>query len=153
MTENDLQKLESALGHTLPEYYRATMFAYPFPSDSEAAAYSLDNNPTTLLRNQIPKLTLPGIAKMFCIGGDGSEEVFFIDAENPDSTVYVYDMEAGTHRVLCKDWPQFLEWLRANGEDKAGSASVKSTPTFDKWVGAIVIIAIIVLSVIALVTM
>ena len=134
MTTDDIKSIETALGITLPEYYRATMLAYPFPADSFADEFLLPNSPAPVLANNQEPGEYPGIGRAFMIGGDGGEETYFIDVASGNSQVYVYDMETGKHVVRATEWTQYLDQvattLREIEEDERAEVERKANR---KW--------------------
>lgn len=113
MTANDIKTIEAALGITVPEYYRTTMLAYPFPANSFADQFMLPNSPTPVLDNNQEPGEYPGIGSALVIGGDGGEETYFIDVASGKSQVFVYDMETGKHALRATEWAQYLDQVSA----------------------------------------
>jgi hypothetical protein len=114
MTESDISKIESTLNVSLPEFYRTSMLSYPFLVDSFAAEFLLQNDPEPILEcNQHPG-DYPGISKPFVIGGDGGEELYFIDLAADSSQVFTFDMETGKHIAKARDWAEYLSQIESD---------------------------------------
>lgn len=112
MTTDDIRQIEIAIDAALPAFYTATMLTYPFPKDSFSDEFLLMNDLEVLLRENSRSTKYPGIGKAFLIGGDGGEEVYFIDTASRLSQVFVYDMEKGAHTVKARDWSEYLQQVQ-----------------------------------------
>ena len=114
MTEDDLQQIEAAVGYTLPTFYRTTLVAYPFPKDSFADEFMLRDCPQSVIANNkgSPRISSPDIRQSFFLGSDGGEERYFVDAKNPNSAVFVFELETGKHRQEASTWAEFLDQVR-----------------------------------------
>lgn len=117
MTGDELQKIEQKIGFTLPDYYRATMIAYPFSSYEYTSKYFLADNLKTVIKNNSSKRTVGGFSKIFFVGGDPEGEKYFVDATKSESSVYAFDPQTGEYSIKAKTWGDFLEILRADIKD------------------------------------
>ncbi len=109
MTEREISQVETAVGFPLPECYRTTMLAYPFPPHSAAAdGYMLPDDPEAVISLNNGGAKPRGIVRPFFVGNDLGEEIYFLDAMRADSPVYVYELETKQHRVLADSWGAYL---------------------------------------------
>ncbi len=137
MTAEDLARIEAELGVRLPADYRALMLAYPFPPDSFTAEFCIPNNATHLIEINRDRVTasLPRYneerddppASYFEIGGDGGEERYLVDLAQPESPVYVYDLESAELRQAAPGLQAFIaqcvatdDMIRKDEEATAG---------------------------------
>ena len=121
MTENDLQQIEKTIGISVPLFYRATLSAYPFPSGSYADQFMLPNSPKEVIEyyEADPNFSSPDIKQPFYFGSNGGEEWYFVDAGNPSSPVFVYELETGKHHQKAPTWSEFLEQIHVTLEEIA----------------------------------
>lgn len=113
MTEGELQQIEDHVGFALPAYYRDTMLHYPFEPGSFADELMLPNCPEAVIDlNDTPFLENSDMLPL-CVGVDGGEERYFIDASRPNSRVFVFDLETGKHRPFESTWASYLHHIRA----------------------------------------
>ena len=116
MNTDDLDRIEAKLGVALPERYRATMLAYPFPPDHESAQYYMPDDADLVIEyNEIrpgPRHA-PWPRELIVIGTDGSEELYVLDGRSDDAPVLVFDLEASELRPLAADFDAWLAQLRA----------------------------------------
>ncbi len=108
MIESDIRMIESSLNMLLPEYYRRTMLDYPFPANSFANEFLLPNDPEPIIDYNQGSGEHPGIGKLFIIGSDGGEELYFVDLTADNSCVFTFDMETGKHTTKASDWMEYL---------------------------------------------
>jgi len=113
MTEEDFQAIEEHTGFQLPAYYRETMSNYPFAIDSFAGEFMLPDDPRTVIDMLEEGFSVNGFRAPFFVGSDGSEECYFVDASQPDSGVFVFEIETEKHRPLTPSWSGFLDHIRA----------------------------------------
>jgi hypothetical protein len=124
VTETDLAEIEARLGFPVPSSFRATALAYPFQPDSFADEFMLPNRPSDVIDLNEAGARVVDIKRPFFIGSDGGEEWYFVDASEPDSAVYVYELETGRHRVLVASWAAYLGSIReTHAEIAADQAS------------------------------
>lgn len=124
MTAADLDRIEKSLGVVLPARYRATMLAYPFQPDHEAALGCMPDDADFVLEQN--NAARPGPphgrwpTEFVVIGTDGSEELFVLDGRTDNAPVFVFDLETGELRPLAADFDAWLaqlrEWQRAADE-------------------------------------
>ena len=134
MTDQDFQSIEKHLGVALPASYRATLSSYPFDADSFAAADMLPNDAAAVIELNGAEFSSSEIGKPFFIGSEGSEEWFFLDAKNPDSGVFVFELETGKHRPLFPTWAAFLDHIRAeHAEIAADEEAMRQRKLTKKW--------------------
>ena len=117
MRTDELDALEQAFGVTLPAEYRATMLAYPFPADSDAAEWSMPDDAARLhehntLARQPSSRKEPWPRTAFVIGEDGSEAVYVLDLSRQPAVVQEFSLETGHFTDLAPDWPAWLTRLR-----------------------------------------
>ena len=122
MNTADLDRIEDVLHVELPDRYRNTMLAYPFPPDHEAAAYYMPDNAAVVLKlnaDRNPKWPLD----LVIIGNDGSEEQFLLDCRSDLAPILVHELETDKIRPLAPDfnaWMAQLEaWQRQVADDQA----------------------------------
>jgi hypothetical protein len=113
MTEEELVEIESAIGCGVPQCYRDTMLAYPFPKDSFAAEVLLPNNPKHIIKMN-PKLRKAGrVEKAFFTGSDETGEIsYYLDASNSTPTVF----RMGRTENSSADWDAHLNELKTRSE-------------------------------------
>ena len=138
MKESDIRKIESALNVTLPEFYRATMLTYPFPANSFANEFLLPNDPIPILEYNQHSGEYPGIGKLFVIGSDGGEEMYYVDLAADSSQVFTFDMEIGKHTPKAADWTKYLRQIETDlkeikGDEKAGQERKANKKCWEFW--------------------
>jgi cell wall assembly regulator SMI1 len=111
MNTEDIKAIEAQIGIALPEFYRATMTNYPFPNDSFADEFLLPNSSSAVIANNEDPGEYPDVAQPFVIGGDGGEEIYFVDLAATTSQVFVYDMDTGKHTPHADDWAKYLDQI------------------------------------------
>ena len=105
MTGADIQRVEHALSVKLPSDYRQLLLDYPFSEDSFATACMVIRDAEALINlNRGPDKHfvihhregrwVPG-RNHFLIGNDGGEERYYLDLDDPRSTVFRFDLETG----------------------------------------------------------
>ena len=72
----------------------------------------LPNRPSDVIDLNEAGARVVDIKRPFFIGSDGGEEWYFVDASEPDSAVYVYELETGRHRALVASWAAYLGCIR-----------------------------------------
>jgi hypothetical protein len=112
MNESDIRGIETALGGPVPASYRQTMLQYPFPKDSFADEFMLPNQASVVIELNSEAAVPSGISRAFIVGSDGGEESYCVDAEAPESPVYVFELESGTQKVFAASWSAYLEAIR-----------------------------------------
>ena len=120
MNSGDLDRIEARLGVALPARYRATMLAYPFPSDHEASQYCMPDDADLVIEyNDIrpgpPNARWP--PEFVVIGTAGSEELYVLDGRSDAASVLVFDLETSAFRPLAADFDAWLSQLRAWQQD------------------------------------
>jgi hypothetical protein len=115
MTDIDLQRIEDSLHIKLPADYRSLMLAYPFPPDSLSADCLLPNSVDAVLDHADTGGTLP--PHSFTIGGDGGEEIYFIDLSRQPSPVFVYDLETGKIKEEAPSLDAYVQQCRDTEEE------------------------------------
>ena len=120
MTAEQLQWIETALGIKLPADYKSRMLEYEFHPDSHAADCLLWDDPQTIIdanretadivASVEPFPTLPAVP--FQIGCDGGEQMYYLDAHEEDSPVYVYDFELRSITVHVANLAAWIEECR-----------------------------------------
>lgn len=130
MTQGELQQIEQRLGFSLPSYYRATMVAYPFSEDKFTRQYLLTDGVDGILSYNSHPPKVEGMARLFVIGGDSSEERYFVDASLAQSPVYVFDLETRKHSVKATTWEEYLGQIRndirEHGAEEGSQAVAKA---------------------------
>ena len=125
MTLEDIARIEAELGVRLPEDYRTLMRAYPFPPDSFTAEFAIADDASHLIEINRERITqsLPNKngrnrppASYFEIGGDGGEESYLIDLSQPESPVYVYELETAELRQAAPELKSFVAQCAAADE-------------------------------------
>ena len=121
MQPHELDRIESQLGVPLPAAYRATMVAYPFPPDHQAAELWMPDSSAVLLElnRDITGREADGQPwpkQLVFIGGDGGEEDFVLDTRVAAGPVFAYEKESGHLRALA---PDFAAWLATIAEWQA----------------------------------
>ena len=117
MHVDDFDRIEQALGLSLPAAYRATMLKYPFPPTHEAAQLWMPRDPAIVLEmNQpIPERRLVGTpwpSHLVFIGSDGGEEDFVLDVRAAAAPILAYERESGNVRALAPDFAAWIAMLR-----------------------------------------
>jgi len=117
MQAHDLDRIETQLGVSLPAVYRATMLAYPFPPQHQAAELWMPDDAAVVLDMNRPtpeRLSdgQPWPRHLVFIGGDGGEEDFVLDTRAADAPVFAYEAESGHLRALAPDFSAWLTMLR-----------------------------------------
>jgi hypothetical protein len=116
MSDEDLDRIEAALGVKLPPEYRATMRDYPFPPNSSAAEmWSRPDADWVIWRSrEWSKSGLydrPWSARYLALGGDGGEEEYILDLGTTPPSVLTADVENGTVEPIATDWQSWLALL------------------------------------------
>jgi len=112
MTAKDLAEIDSAVGGALPEIYRVTMLAYPFPAESFGDEFMLPNRAPAIIELNTSGVTPAGFARVFFVGSDGGEERYFIDPGAAASPVFAFELETGRHRPFADSWDAYLAAIR-----------------------------------------
>ena len=140
MTNADLDRLEHVRGIRLPDDYRATMLAYPFPPDHEAAAFDLPPDIDTILALQLEPDEAEGPdgpwpRHYVVIGSDGGEEAYVLDVSREPAPVLAYYFETGERRTLAPNVQSFVESLRRrpSGGRASGTASAPADRRRPWW--------------------
>jgi hypothetical protein len=105
MTHADIQCVEQALSVKLPSDYQQLLLDYPFSEDSFATACMVIRDAEALINvNQgtdthfvihhqegswVPQ------KNHFLIGNDGGEERYYLDLDDPRSTIFRFELETG----------------------------------------------------------
>lgn len=116
MNSADLQEIELELGITLPEFYKNTMLAYPFPEDSFADEFLLATCKDYILKMNSPNNIRPYESAYF-IGSDGGESEYFIGLAGKGSEVYEFSVETSKFNEHSADWDSFLADIRNTLEE------------------------------------
>ena len=139
MTEDDLGRIEQALGVTLPKAYRSRMLAFPIPALAGNSEDELWDDAAEIIRlnqelrkgNSVSK---PWPPHMLALGRDGSGCQIAIDLRNPEGPVWWVDR---THLDQSGPWEKpfeawFEEWvvetkegLEDDGIDPMGSPQAR----------------------------
>jgi hypothetical protein len=112
ITMEDIEYIESQLKIVLPEFFKSTLTRYPFPKGSIAEEFLLPHYPGVIISNNDPSLTqqIPvACENPFFVGGDGGEELYFIDLNSSTGEVFVYSMETKTSQVYAESWRAYLD--------------------------------------------
>ena len=134
MTEKELQNIEERVGFSVPAYYRETMINYPFSTDSFTEQFMLPNDPREVFGLEGIVLSSAEIEKGLCIGSDGGEGLYFIDAAKEDPVVYVYERETCEHRRFMPTWTAYIEYLaREEAEIAAYEEAQRQRKLTKKW--------------------
>jgi len=135
VTQSEIVEIERRLGFALPESYRSTMLAYPFPPDSFGNECLLPNRPSDVVDLNEAGVTGPEqVGRAFFVGSDGGEESYFVDATKSDSPVYVFEIETGRHRVHCPSWEAYLQQIRdTDAEIAADREAARQRKLTKRW--------------------
>jgi len=134
VTEAELGEIEARLAFPLPASFRSTALSYPFPPDSFADEFMLPNRPRDVIDLNKAGAAVADIDRPFFVGSDGGEEWYFVDASQPESPVYVYELETGRHRVLVGSWAAYLDHIRdAHAEIEADDEAARQRKLSKRW--------------------
>ena len=134
MTEEEIKTIEKHLGFRLPELYRSTVLAYPFPENSFAAEFVLPNRAQEVIELSDAAFSSPDIGKPFFIGTDGGDEWYFVDALKEDSGVFVFELETGKHHPLTTNWSAYLDHIaKTHADIAADEESERQRKLKKKW--------------------
>jgi hypothetical protein len=144
MRDEDLDRIEAALGVKLPPEYRATMRDYPFPSDSSAAElWSRPDADWVIWRSrEWSKSGLydrPWSERYVALGSDGGEEEYILDLGTTPPSVLTADVENGTVEPIATDWQRWLalldEWHAEIEQDERDMAErVRNKRWWEFWI-------------------
>jgi hypothetical protein len=105
MTVLDIQHIEQALSVKLPAEYQQLLVSYPFSDDSSATACMVIRDPAALInvnRTHDTHFMIHHRAgrwvpqkNHFMIGNDGGEARYYLDLNDPECTVFRFDLETG----------------------------------------------------------
>ncbi|CAB5081818.1 hypothetical protein D3OALGA1CA_265 [Olavius algarvensis associated proteobacterium Delta 3] len=125
ITMEDIENIESQLKIVLPEFFKSTLTCYPFPKGSIAEEFLLPHSPSLIISNNGPSLTQHidvACENPFFVGGDGGEELYYIDLNSSTGEVFVYSMETKTSQVHSESWRAYLDHISGSilalGNDK-----------------------------------
>lgn len=127
MTDDDVLRMESALGLTLPQDYRHLVLHYPVRFSQGTCDQVLWDDADKLIsrnlqlrveRKSLGKSYLPIPSHLFLIGEDGAGWQFFIDLRTHPSMVHIMEFERvdTLHPALADDGePQDINaWLHVH---------------------------------------
>ena len=118
MNEGDIQRIESELGVSLPQSYKAVQLSYPFgPSSFGSLCMLVDNADAIIDMNKGPGLHelmhgeagAPRDGTYLMIGNDGGEEEYFLDISQADGPVMVFDLESGELSEFARDIKHYVD--------------------------------------------
>ena len=113
MREEELGQIEAAIGCAVPQYYRDTMLAYPFPEDSFAAEVLLSNTAQQIMKINPTLRKVGQVEKAFLTGSDETGEIsYYLDASNSTPTVF----RMGRIENSTIDWDAHLNELKTCSE-------------------------------------
>jgi len=127
MTNEELMKVEGALGIRLPRDLRRLYLDYTFNATSWAGELAMPDDPETLIRlnradTLLKSLNVANPPGYLCIGTDGGEISYYASLVGDATEVFAADLESGKFELK---WASLEEWvadLRATDEEIARDA-------------------------------
>ena len=139
MTQHDVDRIQRVLGVSLPDAYCATMLAYPFPPEHQAAELWMPDDVDIVLElnraiRQLPLANQPWPTHLVIIGDDGGEEAFVLDTRTASGPVLVYERESSHLRSLAPDCQTWLATLRDwQAEVDRDAAAMREAYARKRW--------------------
>lgn len=144
MRADDLDRIEAALGIRLPPDYRALMLDYPFRPDPDSTSLWLLDDPEavveeTLRMRAAPPSGAPRPLDLVHIGGDGGEELYFLDVSREPAPVLAWDLETGELARRAADLPTWVDELRRElrsieADEEAMAARARGRRWWQFWI-------------------
>lgn len=139
MIEQDLGKIESHFGIKLPKQYCDCLLNYPFSEESWAADVAMPHELELIkeINSSRPSLVKFGVTdytRYFQIGSDGGEQLYYIDLQSEECSVYSANLEGSDFKQLAYTFSEWLDQLTKIDEaNKADEVRMKQKSWWKFW--------------------